>query len=330
MTEFDRNPVCITCRQVVGLQPGVELDAPALLLERGRVAALGGKALEAKARRVDLPNLWISPALLDTHVHLWLQGTPGQNLEQTRRHGVAAVRDLGNPPAKPWPRSLGPGAAPLLKCSGPGICAQGPAKSWLAQPAAGVDQVSGLAKERIRQGAETIKMFATGLLDFQHPGQVEHPQAVSLDELRAGARVAAQAGLGLAVHASGQTACRHAVTTGASSLEHGFFMDRELLKELARAGTAWSPTLAAVLAHARDDQGRHDPQIRRNLSEIAQSQARAMRTAQDLGVNLVLGTDAGSYGLPHGRAVFLEIEAWLRAGIEPHNVFEAATSRSAG
>jgi imidazolonepropionase-like amidohydrolase len=87
--------------------------------------------------------------------------------------------------------------------------------------------------------------------------------------------------------------------------------------------------LAAVEVHATDPEGRHDAATKDNLSRIAESQAANLRQAEELGVNLVLGTDAGSYGLPHGQAVFMEMESWLRAGVKPETVFKAATSRAA-
>lgn len=46
-------------------------------------------------------------------------------------------------------------------------------------------------------------------------------------------------------------------------------------------------------------------------------------------MDLVLGTDAGFYGLAHGEAVFQEMACWLEAGVKPHTVFAAATSRAA-
>jgi imidazolonepropionase-like amidohydrolase len=40
---------------------------PAVLVREGRVAALGNQALELAAERVELPDLWLSPAPLDAH-----------------------------------------------------------------------------------------------------------------------------------------------------------------------------------------------------------------------------------------------------------------------
>ena len=58
-------------------------------------------------------------------------------------------------------------------------------------------------------------------------------------------------------------------------------------------------------------------------------QAAQIKLGEELGVNLVLGSDAGSYNLPHGEAVFREMISWLEAGVSPVTVFEAATKRAA-
>jgi imidazolonepropionase-like amidohydrolase len=322
------NPLCLFCEGVAGLNPGIELDYPAVLIEKGRIAALGSEARQPGASVQELPGLWLSPAPLDAHAHLWLGGSSEDNLCATWRYGVAALRDLGNPPRHGICGYNG--SRPLVVTSGPGISASGPAKSWLAEPKSGGAEFKAAVKNRISRGVDVIKVFSTGLLDFDNIGKVQHSRAVNQDELGAAVNTAHQAGLSLAVHASGGAACKDALTVEVDSIEHGYFMGPDILARLAKANTAWVPTLAAVLAHAEDAQGRHSQQIRHNLYEIAKIQAKAMRQAQDLGANLVLGTDAGSYGLPHGRAVFLEIKAWLEAGIRPDVVFEAVTSRAAG
>lgn len=303
-------------------------EIAAVLMEDGRIKAMGEEALASTAPLLDLRPAWLAPAPLDAHTHLWLRGEPTANLAACRQAGLAAVRDLGNPPKRERPRGDAT-EPPLLIASGPGLCAQGAAKTWLGLPCAGPREFAQAARGLIASGVGLLKVFVTGLLDFNQPGQVEHPLAVSQEELAAVAVMAKKAGLKLAVHASGITAARACLAAGVDSLEHGFFLDRETLELMARKDLAWSPTLAAVEAHAADPEGRHNAAIRRNLELIAEGQAQAMRQAEELGVNLVLGTDAGSYGLPHGQAVFLEMEAWQRAGLKPETVFQAATSRAA-
>ncbi len=300
----------------------------AVLVQDGRILAVGQDALAHPAPEKDLRPAWLSPAPLDAHVHLCLRGQARDNLAACRAAGIAAVRDLGNPPRNQRPRGL-PDVPPLVRASGPGLCAAGEARTWLGQECQGPEAFARAARERIAGGAAVVKLFATGLLDFGRPGQVEHPLALDQAEMAAAVQAAAQDGIPVAAHTSGVDSVRACLRAGVASLEHGFFLDRATLELMAAQKVAWVPTLAAVEAHAVDPEGRHHPATRRNLARIADGQARAMLLAEELGVDLVMGTDAGSYGLPHGQALFMEMDAWLRAGLGPATVFAAATSRAA-
>lgn len=301
----------------------------AVLIQSGRIVSLGAGALVAEAgEEIDLRPAWLAPAPLDAHLHLWLRGDAAGNLAACLAAGIAAVRDLGNPPKRPMPVG-NPQEPPLVVASGPGLCAAGPARTWLGIECSGPQSFAAAARERVRAGAAVLKVFATGLLDFDRPGEVEHPLAVSQEELSAVAAVAHGAGLKLSTHTSGEASVRACLAAGVDSIEHGFFLERATLQLLAASGASWSPTLAAVEVHAEDPEGRHDAATKENLSRIAESQAASLRLAEELGVNLVLGTDAGSYGLPHGEAVFMEMESWLRAGLKPETVFQSATSSAA-
>jgi imidazolonepropionase-like amidohydrolase len=210
-----------------------------------------------------------------------------------------------------------------------GLGARGEGGSWLAQGLEGAEQFARAAWERAQEGNQVVKVFATGLLDFENPGQVLSPLAVSAPELSAAVRAAHRCGLKVVVHGSGVPAAEAALKAKADCLEHGYFLNADIFKQMAAQPMTWTPTLAAVKAHARDPEKRHEPRVRANLKAIAQGQMQAMRQADSLGVKLVLGTDAGSYGLAHGQAVFLEMQAWLEAGISAQVVFKAATSRAA-
>ncbi|MFH1035056.1 MAG: amidohydrolase family protein [Pseudomonadota bacterium] len=326
-------PLCLLAEGLAGLPDQASeagpVDPPAVLVGQGRILALGRQALDSGAKRQALPGLWLSPAPLDAHVHLHLGGTVADNLERSLAAGCAAVRDLGHRPALATPRTRPGQAPPWVVTSGPGLGCQGPGGSWLAQELAGAQQMRQAAWQRAGDRCGVIKVFASGLLDFEHPGQVLHPQTLSPEELEAVVRAADEAGLPVAAHASGAAAVRQCLEAGVRSIEHGFFLERPLLREMAARRVSWLPTLAAVRAHAQDPEGRHTPQERQDLWSIVQGQARAMHLAEGLGVDLVLGSDAGSYGLEHGEAVFLEMASWLEAGLKPLTVFKAATSRAA-
>lgn len=321
-------PLCLLAEGLAGLAGQAQTE-PAVLVGRGCILALGRPALDSGARRLPLPGLWLAPAPLDAHVHLHLGGTVQSNLEASLAAGLAAVRDLGHRPLLPIPRSRPGQAPPWVIPSGPGLGCVGPGRSWLAQGLAGPGEFSQAAWQRALDQCGVVKVFASGLLDFDHPGQVLHSPALTAQELEAAVRSAEESGLPVAAHASGAEAVRLCLEAGVRSIEHGFFLERPLLREMAVRRVSWLPTCAAVQAHALDPEGRHTPQVRQNLAGILKGQMQALRLAEGLGVDLVLGSDAGSYGLEHGAALFGEMACWLEAGLKPQTVFAAATSRAA-
>lgn len=307
-------------------QPG---DAPpAVLVNDGRIEALGQAALASGAQRLLLPELWLSPAPLDAHVHLLMRSTLANSLEEFYRAGVAGVRDLGNRPVDPTPQA-NEGKAPLVKVSGPGLCIDGPGSCWLAYKLQTPEQFAQQARQRVQSGADLIKVFVSGLLSFDKPGEVEHADAVDGRNLAAVMEVADAAGLPVAVHASGVKAVSRAVRCGVRSVEHGFFLDEATFRHMADRGVSWIPTIAPIITHAEDSDGRHGPETLAVLNEIVRRQSTDLLKAHELGVDIVLGTDAGSYGLPHEHAVRRELQSWLDAGLDSQVVFQAATRRAA-
>lgn len=239
-------PVCLVAEGLAGLSPPV--TEPAVLVGQGRILALGREAMQAGARRLALPGLWLVPALLDAHVHLHLGGTVADNLERSLAAGLAAVRDLGHRLLLETPRTR-PGQAP------PWVVSSGPGCSWLAQELAGAEALRQAAWQRAQDQCGVVKVFASGLLDFDRPGEVLHPQTLSAQELNAAVQAAEEAGLPVAAHASGVAAVRAGLEAGVGSIEHGYFLDRPWLRELAARRVSWVPTVAAVRAHAQDPEG---------------------------------------------------------------------------
>ena len=62
-----------------------------------------------------------------------------------------------------------------------------------------------------------------------------------------------------------------------------------------------------------------------NLRRILDGHAEMLRAAHTLGVRLLVGTDAGSMGVEHGRAVADEIERFVEAGLPVDAALHAAT-----
>jgi imidazolonepropionase-like amidohydrolase len=173
---------------------------------------------------------------------------------------------------------------------------------------------------------DEIKLVLTGIIDFD-TGEVRGDPQYDLEMARLIMRTARHFGKKTFVHCSGQKGLSIAAAAGVGSIEHGYFMSRSILETMLENGVAWTPTFCPVYyqwACAREIGWSQS--VADNLRRMLDNHALHVRMAVELGVPLLLGTDAGSMGVPHGRAVYDEIEAYLRAGLSLDHTLKAATS----
>src|SRR5581483_9557336 len=108
--------------------------------------------------------------------------------------------------------------------------------------------------------------------------------------------------------------------------EHGYFLREDQLARMRDRNIAWVPTFAPVqkqLDHA--DRMGYDAIVAANLGRILEEHAATLLKAHQLGVTILAGSDAGSYGVPHGLGLLYEMELMERAGLGPLTVLNAAT-----
>jgi imidazolonepropionase-like amidohydrolase len=129
------------------------------------------------------------------------------------------------------------------------------------------------------------------------------------------------------VHANGLMPVQEALDAGCHSVEHGYFMGRENLEKLAQSRVAWVPTVIPMASYAGESAlSREEADVARRTVE---HQLEQLRTARALGVNVVLGTDSGSLGVEHGKAVTQELRLLVDAGYSIEAALECATARGA-
>lgn len=273
-----------------------------------------------------LPGAFVLPGLVDAHVHLGMdmkrqtglrEGSRElveANLAILRSRGVLAVRDAGAvrgmEPA--WLRS----EAPVVIGSGRFLATAGHYHEWLYDPIEAGDLVSA-GREQIEHGLTWIKIIA----DFPGAdGNWFAPRTVfPIERVRDLIQVAHAAGARVMAHTSGPLV-HELVAAGVDSIEHGNLVDESLVREMARRGTAWTPTLATVippteqLAQAPSPEG---PLARR----VMDTTARCLPLAVELGVPVLAGSDE----LPHGEVV-REVEMLRRFGLTGEQALAAATT----
>jgi imidazolonepropionase-like amidohydrolase len=195
----------------------------------------------------------------------------------------------------------------------------------MAVPIENFDSLKQCVEARIKAGADRIKLITTGIINFKQGEVTAEPQmtAVEISELVSAAR---SFGKQTFAHASGDTGIEHAIDGGVDSIEHGFFVRADQLARMRDRQIAWVPTFAPVQAqidHA--DQLGWDDQVVSNLKKILDQHAASLVKAHKLGVPIIAGSDAGSYGVAHGIGLLNELEMMERAGLSPLAVINAAT-----
>ncbi len=256
------------------------------------------------------------PAFVDTHVHLSLAGEPRDNARRHYELGIGLVRDAGDRDGC----LDGVDLAPLeVVRTGPALFKEGFYGRFIG------DSRPLSLEEKIAAAPDGfVKVLLTGLVSFDEYGAVG-PVQWSAGELAAIVKLAARYGKKVMVHVNSDAGCRLAVAAGAHSLEHGYFIAADTLKMMADRGIWWTPTVAAMANQLADPQGRFSRHQLQIIEKNYRRHLEMINYAFSVGTPLAVGTDSGSYNVPHGGAFFRELELFAAAGIAAADLLRLAT-----
>jgi imidazolonepropionase-like amidohydrolase len=307
-----------------------------------------------RAPDADLPEYTLLPGLIEAHAHLFLEGgelnlgkrtaylkqTPEellkaavQRLEKLVRIGVVAVRDAGDKDgvglalSKLYLSGNRP-LMPYLDSPGAAVHHQGRYGSFMAEPIENFTSLKQVVEARVNAGADRLKLIPTGIINFKKGLVTTEPQ-MTTGEVTELVNAAKTLGKQSFAHASGDAGIERAIDGGVDSIEHGFFLRDDQLGKLRDRQTGWVPTFAPV-----QEQVDHanlmgwDGEVVTNLKKILEQHARSLVKAQEMGVLIIAGSDAGSCGVAHGTGFIYELELMERAGLPALSVINAATGTS--
>ena len=311
---------------------------------------------------IDLKNHTVMPGLMDMHVHLASQYTEDSRLNRfitneadyaidavnyarrTLEAGFTVVRNLGDAfnvtIALRKAIEDGDVPGPRIFSAGKSLATTGghadPTNGWASHIAGdpgprqgvvnGVDDVRKAVRQRYKDGADWIKITATGgILSVAKSG--ENPQFTD-EELVALIDTAADYGLRVAAHAHGTEGMKRAVIAGVASIEHGTFMDQEVMQLMKKKGTYYVPTILAgvwVGEKSRID-GFFPDLVRPKAAAIGPVIKSTFAEAYKTGVPIVFGTDSGVSA--HGDNA-REFALMVEGGMPPMEAIRSATSVAA-
>jgi imidazolonepropionase-like amidohydrolase len=302
----------------------------------------------APSEIIDLSHCTLLPPLVDSHAHLFMSGTTDavtrkhqlvaeyhelkpvirQHLHFLFSHGVLGVRDGGDRGGYALRYRNENEMHPEVK-----VVAAG--RGWHKKGRYGGLIGRNTGEERLhvgfegdREDSEVVKIVNSGLNSLSVFAKETAPQFLK-EELEALVRAAVIQGKKVMVHANGVEPVRMAIEAGCHSIEHGFFMGRKNLELMAERGTVWVPTLFTMKAY-RDNLPVGTPGVDHGvLQENIEHQLEQLRLARSLGVNVALGTDAGSLGVLHGESIVEEMRLFKKAGYSLVETIKAASADGA-
>src|SRR5205823_2305754 len=109
----------------------------------------------------------------------------------------------------------------------------------------GGEGVRRATREVLRAGADQVKVHTSG--GVMSPNDEPGATGFSPDEIATIVYEAQAAGKTVMAHAQATQGIKNAVLGGISSIEHGIYLDEEVVEEMKRRGTFLVPTLVAPL-----------------------------------------------------------------------------------
>jgi imidazolonepropionase-like amidohydrolase len=312
---------------------------------------------------IDLTGSTLMPGLMDMHVHLSFQNAgPSSYLKRftnneadaaiaavgyahkTLMAGFTTVRNLGdgfnetialrnaiNSGSTLGPRIYSVGKS-IATTGGHADPTNGMSHDLMGDPGPREGVVNGTAearkavRQRYKDGANLIKITATGgVLSVAKSGQ--NPQFMS-DELEAIVNTAKDYGMTVAVHAHGKEGMKRAILAGVDSIEHGTYMDREIIKLMRKHDVYYVPTIMAgnfVAEKAKID-GYFPDIVRPKAAAIGPLIQKTFARAHENGVLIAFGTDSGVSA--HGDNA-QEFALMVEAGMSEMDAILSATINAA-
>ncbi len=335
---------------------GPARDRTAISIDEGRISAIGDAAGDPPPDAIDLAGRTLMPGLIDAHAHVSsdTERSPGFGpapalhgddprppelgyfvLAAMARlmlaSGITTVRDVGSYGGEaivlrravdlgivPGPRILSCGR--ILSATSPGAVIFG----TMYREADGPWEMRKAAREQIRDGADYIKIMATGArsVDREDP----EPAQMTRDEVAAVVEEAHRMGYRVAAHAEGLGGARIAVEEGVDTIEHGLSLHRapELLSLMAERGIVLVPTLSTFEDLADRFADAFSPRLVEQAKRQADDAHATVLAAHAAGVILAMGYDSGPPG-----ASATELIRMAEAGIGAAAAIRAATLGSA-
>ncbi|MDW7669958.1 MAG: amidohydrolase family protein, partial [Bacillota bacterium] len=319
------------------------------------IKAFSEKDIPENALYFNLEGNTILPGLIDSHVHLALNGEtsfdtlmlkeliPYQAIrasEYARRdlfNGFTTIRAVGDKGfidvALRQSIDKGYVVGPRIVASGHMLSITGgrdnfpPEISYednLWTECDGPDGVARATRLQLKYDVDWIKLGVTGAVTAG--GGLPGAQQFTEAEIRSAVECAKMYGKKVSGHAHSAEGVKAALKAGVDSIEHGLLIDEEALHMFVKKGAYWVPTFIPIhniLKHGVEN-GIPQSMIDRTV-DVSENHKAKFKKALEIGVKIVMGTDSGMPFTYHGENA-AEIELMVENGMSEMNAILSATS----
>lgn len=339
-------------------------NAVVVIDDHGQLVYTGKSKPEySHAEVVDVSGRTIMPGLIDCHVHFFIEIRSLQelaltpmslrviqatlNAKATLDAGITSVRDaLGTPSGFKKAAEQGLIPSPRMRIAITGLTQTGghgdfhlptgmrhplvpygDKWEWPEGICDGVEEVRKATRAVLRSGADFVKLMSSGGV-MSPSDEPESPQ-FTREEISVIVQEAKAAGKTAMAHAQSTQGIKNAVECGVESIEHGFFLDEEIIVEMNKRGTFLVPTLQALkaaLIHSEKNPDSVMPQSIRKAKDALEAHKNSFKMAVESGVRIAMGTDAGVG--EHGTNAE-ELSLMVENGMMPMQAIVASTKTAA-
>ena len=304
---------------------------------------------------IDLGDKFVTPGLIDCHVHLTMDGEPAGNGSENTTIGEWTLYALNN--AR---KDLMAGFTMLRVCGGRGFADEavrnyinkgvfwGPrlmTAGYCNGSTGGhsddhynpylVDELNSqtigdgpadmmrAVRYNIKHGADFIKFMSTG--GVMSLGTTVGAQQLSFEEMKAIVDTAKMYGVITGTHAHGTSGINDAIRAGVTTIEHGMIMNEESFALMKEHGTTLIPTLIAaerIVVKGREI-GVPEWAVKKAETVFNTATGGFKRCVGD-GITVAFGTDSGTPFNFHGKQAY-EFELLTRYGMTVEQALAAAT-----
>jgi imidazolonepropionase-like amidohydrolase len=310
-------------RRLIDGTGGASIENPVILIQDSKIAAVGreGDITVPQAedvKKLDYRDKTLLPGLIDCHVHLCMSADDNplarlyedsddilllraaNNARIALRAGITTLRDCGGRNRVTFSireaikKKIING--PRLLLSGRPLTITGGHCFFLNGEADGVDGVRKAARQLIKEGADFLKIMASG--GGMTPSTISKLPYYTVEELAVAADEAHRLGRKIAAHCHSTKSIADVLEAGVDTIEHASFLspddgqrrfDPTIAERIVASGTYVSPTISAGRRPVRsvEQTDEYKSQLQTDM------QGSNFSLMHQMGVELIAGTDAG-------------------------------------